>query len=343
MNKLSISSNNLQKSFNTLKEKKIFKKIIDNPTQSKLVFSFSIPFIVGILHYMVVFYLESKGSLLSSSDLLLVLIIYLGVISIVGFFVYSSFVNSPGESLGIVLSFLVGMSLWVFIFYYKYKKLKQADNVGKQSFICNPLGICKNDGAVGIYDGSKNYRYISSSDNSIPGVLFDVKNQKKCTFTFWLKINYETWDKSNKNVDEILFTNDNNIKVYINNSILYIKIDTNIVLQFTFPFNKWVHYGIVINENVLEIYLNATLVRTRLLDKFILRIDKLYVGKDDSVNTIYYGFPGQMLYLTYINKALSYNDMYNIYKDEYSIISRLKNSIHNNYQTITSPNEPICD
>ena len=233
--------------------------------------------------------------------------------------------------------------------------MKDEINVGKKSFICNPSGICNADGIKGPYNGTDTYVYDPQStpgeknNNFIPQNQFDVRNSTQFTYMFWLKIDYNKWkpisnEKSGKfyGRDKIILmkgysieTSDLIVWGLPTDDAIQFDIKTNsnskaVTLSTNFPFNQWVHYTIIVNSKIAELYKNATLEKSVVLKESVsLGKTPLYIGYYPNNKTLYDKFPGQLLFLTYNNSNLTPGEIYKIYNDEYSKIVSMDISANN--------------
>ena len=107
------------------------------------------------------------------------------------------------------------------------------------------------------------------------------------------------------------------------------KINNN-TIEFTAPFKKWVHYAIVINQNICSIYKNAVLEKTIVLENSIEETSNINIGGNQkSQDDVLDGFPGFLQYLYYFNDALSYESIYKLYKQQYLSITGVRNEPYN--------------
>ncbi len=153
---------------------------------------------------------------------------------------------------------------------------------------------------------------------------------------FWLKIDYNKWQEEKfKGRHKIILLKGREIStgdlavwaLPLNDTIQFdVSNPSPVSVGVNFPFGQWVHYTIVVNNSVVELYKNATLEKSAILKEPItLNKTPLYIGKSPQ-NSDYDNFPGEMLYLTYNNSSLIPSDIYNIYQSEYSNILKMENS-----------------
>jgi hypothetical protein len=328
-----ITNNNLAKAYKIVKVHKEFKKTFnDAPPQTKVFVAFICPLFIGVPIY----------SFLSATPTTQ-LIVFSTIALLLGLFFYKITTNYS-ESWAVMVAFLVGTFFWLYFFINNYRKMQDEKNVGKKSFICNPSGVCNTDGVKGPYNGTEKYIYNpqstpgESNDYFIPPKQFDVRNSTQFTYMFWLKIDYNKWKP---------VSNDNPGPFYGRDKIILMKgasrdtsdlivwgLPTEDAIQFdiktggtapavtlsdNFPFDQWIHYTIIVNSKVAELYKNATLEKSVVLKEPVtLKQTPLYLGSDPE--HIYDKFPGQLLFLTYNNSNLTPGEIYKIYNDEYSKI-----------------------
>jgi hypothetical protein len=328
-----ITNNNLSKAYKIVQFNKALKKIFSgSPPQTKVFIAFIFPLLIGVPIY----------SFLSSNPKMQLIVF--SIIALLLGLIFYNITNNYSETWAVSVAFLFGTSCWLYLFINNYRKLQNETNVGKKSFICNPSGICNADGIKGPYNGTTTYVYDpqatpgEKNDFFIPHKLFDVRNSTQFTYMFWLKIDYNKWKPvSNNNKgnfygkDKIILMKGNNIET---SDLIVWGLPTDDAIQFdiktggkakavtlsaNFPFDQWVHYTIIVNNKVAELYKNATL-ETSVVLKEIVSLGKtpLYIGSEP--NHEYDKFPGQLLFLTYNNSNLTPGEIYKIYNDEYSKI-----------------------
>ena len=274
-----ISNSELANAYKIARSHKAFKKTFNKaPPQTKVIISFVIPLLFGFVIYSFI------------NNISIQMIVFAITTGIIGLILYS-FIENYAEGWAIIVSFLVGTMFWFYIFYNKYIQQQEDESVGKKSFICEPTGTCNTDGTSGPFDGTKEYRFhpvggqIEIEQNVIPSNQFDIRNQKQFTYMFWLNINYKEWKKVNgKNKKIILMKgakiSTSDLVVWLSNDDDTIQFDIGtgesskpISTVVNFPFGQWVHYTIVKNDSVIELYKNATLEKTTVFknDTSVLR------------------------------------------------------------------------
>lgn len=74
------------------------------------------------------------------------------------------------------------------------------------------------------------------------------------------------------------------------------------------PLNKWIHIIYVLNQNSVDLYINGKLERSCVINgiPYIKSMNKLYICKDS-------GFNGKIAQIQYFTKALSPNDVSQLY------------------------------
>lgn len=339
-----ISGENIKKAVNIIKAHKAFKETVQNsPAQTKVAIALVVPLFFGLPFYS--FMNNPHGQLIGYSVLSFIIFLFL----------YTS-IEKPSEKWAVSLSFLLGISIWLYIFINNYRKKQQEKSTGKKSYICSPNGTCDTDGTKGPYNGLKKYSFKPTSSkekakNKIPANQFDIRVSNKYTYMFWLKIDYTPWETKNfYGKDKIILMKGNN-KIEESDLVVWALPNENAVqfdvyssdkkpvsLSVDFPFDKWVHYVIVVNEKVIELYKNATLEKTAVLQNPIsLKKSPLYLGR--TANNDYNKFPGEMLYLSYNNTNLNSEDIYDIYKKEYNTISDTYPNINNKPEPNNCPTQ----
>lgn len=342
MDTFNITDENKKWAFQKLYQKKAFTKVfINSPPQTKVISSLIVPLTIGIILY----------SFVPKSLIKLSVFSFLSII--VGFLIYSMNYKY-NEKWASLLAFAVGTLIWIYIFSKEYKQELEDSITGRKSFICSPSGVCRTDGTKGSYNGLKDYHFRPpgkkddwpEESNVIPARQFDTKITDKFTFMFWLKIDYADWKNNDYGKDKIILLKGYN---YENGNLSVWAAPTEDIIQFdigtgtseklsmslNFPFNTWVHYSVVVNSKVAEIYKNATLEQSSVLNvPIFLSQTPLYLGK--TWDNRYTKFPGKMFYLTYINDNLMPGDIYENYKKEYRIISNFENA-----NSVIKP-EPDC-
>jgi hypothetical protein len=331
-----LSSSELVQAVRVFQIHKAFKKtFVDSPPQTKVLVSFLIPLIAGFLVYSFIHTPVIQLVIFSIIALLFGLLLY-------------SIGSNYAENWGIITAFLVGACYWFYVFINTYRKQQSDQDIGKKIFICNPSGVCDTDGVKGPYNGEDKYVFSPPSKpdetyNYIPKNQFDIRISDQFTYMFWIKIDYSKWISSNfYGRDKIILMKGNNIGTsdlavwaLPVNEALQFDIGTNIPgkpvsLSTNFSFDKWIHYSIVVNNKVVELYKNATLEKSALMTgTFTLKNTPLYLGRTPQ-NSEYDKFPGQILYLSYNNSNLMPSEIYDIYQKEYSNISKVAEDINNN-------------
>ena len=286
-----------------LEIKKAVDTIYNKSPQTKFLIALIVPFVIGFIFYS--FVEDPKILLYSFSATMFVCFI---IVYFLG--------KDYSEKWIIITAFLVPVFFWYYIFINKYRESQKSVNIGKKSFICNPSGVCKTDGSIGPLNGNVDYIYNPPGkpdlkQDYIPNTLFDIRISDKFTYMFWLNIDYNRWKSekySTSNSDNILLMKGNavdtsDLSVFISNkdNSIQFNVNNDTSVSINFPFNKWVHYAIVVNNQVVELYKNATLEKSVILKNPInLRNTPLYIGKtpNGGIDTSTY-FPGRLLLLSY--------------------------------------------
>jgi hypothetical protein len=230
---------------------------------------------------------------------------------------------------------LIALLIWLYIFYKKLQIEINNDNIGKNSFICSPTSICKNDGWWGPYIGTSVYKYTDPNTNNetsfIPGRLFKNTIPNSFTFTFWLRVVYDEWKKPLYRGSPSPVFIKGGIPtsgipgVFIDQDIIKFQVTplTDIIsnqpelLKTDFPFDQWVQYSLVCNKNTAELYVNGLLRETKILGNPItITKSPLYIGRFPDFTEQRGQLPGEILYFTYYNKFFSSGEIDKLYKDE---------------------------
>jgi len=327
-----VSNENLDKALRIIQAHKEFKKTFnESPPQTKVFIAFLFPFIAGLPFYSFMSNYPTRQLVIFS------------IISFIFGWIFYIFTSKYNEKLVVIIAYLVGTFFWFYIFVKNYREKQKAGKTGKKSFVCEPNGICQTDGTSGPYNGLTKYFFNPPSasgekDDKIPPNQFDIRISNKFTYMFWLKIDYAKWKSSSfYGQDKVILVKGNDyenadLSVWASpvDDIIQFEVgtasNTPVYVSVNFPFDKWVHYAIVVNNKVVELYKNATLEQSAVLTSPIsLRRSPLYLGRtpDNQPGRKYNKFPGQLLYLTYNNENLKPGEIYEIYKNEYSILSNM--------------------
>ena len=267
---------NLAQAVQLLKVRKAFQRTINEaPAQTKVMIALILTLFVGLPFY----------SFMGNNPLGQ-LIGYSITSFILGFLIYSA-TQEPNEKWVVLLALLVGICTWLYIFIKNYRKKKEDNKTGKRSYICSPTGTCQTDGTQGPYNGLKKYvfnppgRPGDKDINKIPAKQFDIRVSDRFTYMFWLKIDYVKWKKSSFYGKDKIILMKGNDDISASDLVVWalpienaVQFDINsgdntkpASLSAGFPFDKWVHYTVVVNGKVVELYKNATLEQTAILDK----------------------------------------------------------------------------
>ena len=334
-----ISNSNLEEAIKYIKKKKEFQKIYYSDPTTKIFIALMVPILFGFIIYTFI-------------PSLLIQIIVFSIISILSGIFFYIIGNNYSEKWAIISAFLVGTTYWIYVFIIQYRKQQENEKIGKKSFICNPTGVCNTDGIKGPYDGKTQYMYTTKTEqtNYIPNYLFSTNINDKFTYMFWIKIDYTDWiNKNYYGRHKIILMKGNEIDtsdlvIYalpVNESIQFdIGNNSNkkVSISSNFSFDKWIHYTVVLNNKVIEVYKNATLEKSAIVnDNIQLKETPLYIGKTPD-NSISDYFPGSLLYLSYVNSSLLPSEIYDIYQKEYSNISNFSQNI-----IPDKPDKPDCN
>lgn len=320
------------------------KKYTDSSIQTKIIISVFINFIIGFIIYS---FIDNPFNQL---------VLYSVISFVIGTLNYI-YTTKNNEKFIVLVSSLIVRLTWIYIFMKKYRKVREEEKSGKKSYICSSNNVCLKDGTYGPHDGLKKYEFRPPSrpeekNNKIPAKEFDIRIPDRFTYMFWLNIDYKKWkNKKFYGKDKIILMKGNNDVVTSDLSVWALPIEN--VIQFNvcsgdnhkpvslstkFPFNKWVHYSIVVNGKIVELYKNATLEQSSILRKsMFLKRSPLYIGR--TAKEDYSRFPGKMIYLSYNNNNLNPGEIHNIYKSEYSNVSQ----INDNLKEIKECNFDSCE
>lgn len=239
---------------------------------------------------------------------------------------------------GMLLGWFVAVGLWIYIFYRRILQEKIERAVGKGAFICNPFGRCQDDGWEGTFDGLKQYEYTDPVTNIstpyIPGNKLKIVKPLNFSLCFWLRVSYNDWIKDRfkassspvivkggtlENATPSIWLDEKTNVIQFQASPL---MDPNpVVATVNYPFDQWVHYAVVFQQDSMEVYQNGLLEKTMVL-RYPVRLNKsnLYVGTKPFNEG---NMPAEMVYLLYYNKSLTPEDINDLYKDQLTQMRKL--------------------
>lgn len=323
-------NSNTRRAFQLLAFSKQFENYVENlPTSYKVISFFASSFLANaIINYLI----ESIYSKLVFQIIFNLIILVFAM----------AFMNKPQVRYAILISLFISNAIWFIIFYMQYKKEKQDKNVGKKSFICNPIGLCKTDGTFGVHNGMEKYIYKDPDTGAktpyIPGIHFERKNPNNFTLNFWLRVDYESWSQENmkKQLNPVLIKGSSaksgqpSIFLDPNSNTIQFQAQPSFtpnpaLLTTSYPFDKWVHYTMVFRQSVVELYKNGLLEKTVILQSpVVITRSNLFIGTTPENSTSNKGFlPGEMVFLEYRNNAMNPEDIDNLYKSELRTIESL--------------------
>jgi len=311
------------------------------PTPWKILFPTIIIFLLGFSIYN---YIDSNP--------LVKIIIFSPICLIISFILYK-ITKQLSDTWGIFLGISIVFLFWMYIFMNDYRNYIIDEKHGLKRLICNPHGICKTDKTEGPFNGAKQTYKFQLQDETfyiptcIPSDSLKNDNTGQYTYMFWLKLDYTSWKKYKNN-----YTNSDGptkIPVIKNNLInetppfVCIDKDVNKIIitvkdvsnVYTVPFNKWVHFSVVIDQNICNIYKNAVLENAFTIYHIVEKNSDLCIGGtpvETGDNTDEYsldGFPGFLVYLYYYNDALSLSSIYKTYKNQYLSITGIRDDPDN--------------
>ncbi len=307
--------------------KEVLTAVATLPPAPKLMVTFFIIFGIGSI-----FYTFSKSPLTS--------LFWFSTCSFILFYsFYQVLALTPQGKIVVVTAFLISYLGWMYVFYGQYVLEQKRQMAGHKSFICNPNGICENDGTIGVHLGNRDYAYRGL--NNIPSSELSMKNPHAFTLLFWLKVDYHTWGKMRQN--KIVLFKESNLNVKLEketNEIVFNVNDSEIKLEY--PFDKWVHYTIVVNKRTFELYKNSKLEKSNVLENnFNLSHTPIFIGRSNIGGVS--KFPGEMMYLTYQNTPILPREVRDIYQNEYSSVSKIPpTSKHHKREIYVCPSEKTC-
>ncbi len=122
---MNITNSNLADAYKIAQAHKAFKKTFNQaPPQTKAFISFMIPLVLGFLIYS---FVKTPATQL---------IVFSIITVIIGGLLYS-FTDNYAESWAMSMSFLIITLFWFYIFYNKYQKQQEDDEVGKKHLFVN--------------------------------------------------------------------------------------------------------------------------------------------------------------------------------------------------------------
>lgn len=184
----------------------------------------------------------------------------------------------------VVTLVLIGLILW---------------NMFGKSTVTDPTAVVLVDGSISGKTGRSYTNPIPRSFNQAEGATF--------TYAGWLLMNDFTMNYGQKRV---IFSKNDCPGLYLDstsNSLLVV-VDTygskESILISNIPARKWIHFGIVVDQDSVDIYINGVIRQHHMLAQLPKQNDSPITIGSDSV-----GFDGALSGLTYYTRSLTASDM----------------------------------
>jgi hypothetical protein len=184
----------------------------------------------------------------------------------------------------VVTLVLIGLILW---------------NMFGKSTVSDPTAVTLVDGSISGKTGRSYTNPIPRSFNQAEGATF--------TYVGWLLMNDFTMNYGQKRV---IFSKNDCPGLYLDstsNSLLVV-VDTygskESILISNIPARKWIHFGIVVDQDSVDIYINGVIRQHHMLAQLPKQNDSPITIGSDSV-----GFDGALSGLTYYTRSLTASDM----------------------------------
>jgi hypothetical protein len=184
----------------------------------------------------------------------------------------------------VVTLVLIGLILW---------------NMFGKSTVRDPTAVVLVDGSISGKTGQSYTNPIPRSFNQAEGATF--------TYAGWLLMNDFTMNYGQKRV---IFSKNDCPGLYLDstsNSLLVV-VDTygskESILISNIPARKWIHFGIVVDQDSVDIYINGVIRQHHMLAQLPKQNDSPITIGSDSV-----GFDGALSGLTYYTRSLTASDM----------------------------------
>ena len=139
------------------------------------------------------------------------------------------------------------------------------------------------------FDGKQSLVSQTKLINMSPIEAEKVSKPNASILSYGIWVHIGQWSNNDNNDDQTLFKRDTELEVYFtNNAGLKIKVDdtatdyTDIVVTNNFPIQKWVHIGIVVDNQIMDVYLDGKMVKSVKLKANISPSDNnsITYGKD---------------------------------------------------------------
>jgi hypothetical protein len=184
----------------------------------------------------------------------------------------------------VVTLVLIGLIIW---------------NMFGNSTVRDPTAVVLVDGSISGRTGRSYINPIPRSFNQAEGATF--------TYAGWLLMNDFTMNYGQKRV---IFSKNDCPGLYLDstsNSLLVV-VDTygskESILISNIPARKWIHFGIVVDQDSVDIYINGVIRQHHMLAQLPKQNDSPITIGSDSV-----GFDGALSGLTYYTRSLTASDM----------------------------------
>ena len=184
----------------------------------------------------------------------------------------------------VVTLVLIGLILW---------------NMFGKSTVSDPTAVTLVDGSISGKTGRSYTNPIPRSFNQAEGATF--------TYVGWLLMNDFTMNYGQKRV---IFSKNDCPGLYLDstsNSLLVV-VDTygskESILISNIPARKWIHFGIVVDQDSVDIYINGVIRQHHMLAQLPKQNESPITIGSDSV-----GFDGALSGLTYYTRSLTASDM----------------------------------
>lgn len=119
------------------------------------------------------------------------------------------------------------------------------------------------------FDGKQSLVSQTKLINMSPIEAEKVSKPNASILSYGIWVHIGQWSNNDNNDDQTLFKRDTELEVYFtNNAGLKIKVDdtatdyTDIVVTNNFPIQKWVHIGIVVDNQIMDVYLDGKMVKS---------------------------------------------------------------------------------
>jgi hypothetical protein len=172
-------------------------------------------------------------------------------------------------------------------------------NMFGKSTVSDPTAVILVDGSMSGKTGRTYANQIPRSFNQSEGATF--------TYTGWLLMNDFTMNYGQKRT---IFSKNDCPGLYLDstsNSLLVV-VDTygskESILISNIPARKWIHFGIVVDQDSVDIYINGVIRQHHMLAQLPKQNDAPIIIGSDSI-----GFDGALAGLTYYTRSLTASDI----------------------------------